>query len=155
MLAEIMTDFPERFENLGSVLVENPGGEPGVLTAEETWFHKGRVVIKFAGVDSIDAAERLRGCHLLIPAAERRRLRAGSYYFWELVGCRVLAGHDEKEVGEVTEVEPSGAGALLHVRGAKGEILVPFVEEICARIDLAARTILIHPPEGLLELNEA
>jgi 16S rRNA processing protein RimM len=156
VLAEILTDFPERFENLRRVLLEDPGRPPRSEVVEDAWFHKGRVVLKFAGVDSIEGAERLRGLHILIPSNERQQLPAGTYYHWELVGCKVIAtsGQEPKEVGTVEEVQPAGGAPVLRVEGAGGEVLIPLAQEICTKIDLENRKIFINPPSDLLELNE-
>jgi 16S rRNA processing protein RimM len=156
VVAELMTGSAERFAALRRVFVGEP---PRALELEHAWEHKGRVVLKFAGVDSIGAAETLRGLDVRVPAAERAPLEAGRYYVSDLVGCRVLVRHGEgrREIGTVTEVEPTGGADLLHVAPAeegKDEILIPLAEEICTEIDPAGRTIVINPPEDLLELNE-
>ena len=156
VLAEILTDLPERFESLEKVLLEDPGRPPRDEVLEDAWFHKDRVVLKFAGVDSIEGAERLRGLHILIPAKERQQLPAGTYYLWELVGCKVFAtsGREPMEIGTVEEVQPAGGAPVLRVEGARGEVLIPLAHEICTKIDVASKEIYIDPPADLLELNE-
>jgi 16S rRNA processing protein RimM len=156
--AEILTDFPERFENLRRAYLENPGGEPEVVQLENTWPHKGRIILKFSGVETISDAERLRGKLVLIPQDEKVKLPSGSYFVADLAGCRVLrkTGDSFEEVGTVTDVERTGGVDLLRVAPAgtsKSEKLIPLVETICTRIDIEARTIWIDPPEDLLELN--
>ena len=156
--AEILTDFPRRFEQLRSVLLEGPEGSTESVELEDAWLHKRQVILKFAGVDSISSAERLRGKHVLIPESQRVRLPAGTFYVWELEGCRVLRKTEsgDEEVGKITEVEPTGGAALLHVEkpeGRRRELLIPLAAEICKRIDTDAREIWIEPPEDLLELN--
>lgn len=77
------------------------------------------------------------------------------YYLIELHGCRVIWESQGKEIGTVVEVESTGGVDVLHVRRPDGnsEILIPLAQEICTRIDVASRTIVIDPPEDLLELN--
>jgi 16S rRNA processing protein RimM len=154
--AEILTDFPERFSCLRDVYVQQPSGPPQALRVENAWLHKGRVVLKFSGVDSIAQAETLRGLHVLIPREERIPLGAHQYYFWELEGCRVIIEREgtAREVGTVTSVEPTGGVDLLHVSTPRGEVLIPLAQDICKRIDTKTKTIVIDPPEDLLELNE-
>jgi 16S rRNA processing protein RimM len=173
--AEVLTDFPSRFSALRTAFLEEPGGEPDPVTVESAWLHKGRVILKFAGVDSIDDASRLRGWHVLLPRAERVALPDHHYYLWELQGCRVVRQLDgvAVEIGVVTEVQPTEGVSLLHVsptRKLKGteerdggasttgtpedEILIPLAQAICKRIDTGAKVIVIDPPEDLLELNE-
>jgi 16S rRNA processing protein RimM len=153
--AEIFTDFPARFEKLQGALLEAPGQAPRPVTVERAWPHKGRVILKLSGIDSIDSASRLRGLHLLIPWEQRTALPPHHYYLWELRGCRVIWERQGKEIGTVTDVEPTGGVAVLHVarREGKGEVLIPLAQEICTRIDPAGKTIVIDPPEDLLDLN--
>lgn len=154
--AEILTDFPERFRRLRGAFLEQPDGPPEAVSVENAWLHKGRVVLKFAGVDSIAQAETLRGQHVLIPRGERMLLGAHQYYLWELEGCRAVLERNgaAHEIGTVTRVEPTGGVDLLRIATPRGEVLIPLAQDICKRIDLEAKTILIDPPEDLLELNE-
>jgi len=153
--AEIITDFTARFEHLRGAFLEAPGQAPRHITVEHAWPHKGRVILKLSGIDSIEAASRLRGLHLLIPWEERTPLPPHHYYLWELRGCRVIWERQGKEIGTVSEVEPTAGAALLHVgrQGGRGEVLIPLAQEICTRIDTASKIIVIDPPEDLLELN--
>ncbi|MBZ5670204.1 MAG: ribosome maturation factor RimM [Acidobacteriia bacterium] len=153
--AEIFTDFPARFERLQSALLEAPGQAPRPVTVEYAWPHKGRVILKLSGIDSIESASHLRGLHLFIPWEQRTPLPPHHYYLWELRGCRVIWERQGKEIGTVTDVELTGGAALLHVarREGIGEVLIPLAQEICTRIDIASKTIVIDPPEDLLDLN--
>ena len=162
VIAEQLTDFPERFGGLRNVYLEAAEQPPTSMLLQSAWQHKGRIVLKFAGIESIEAASRLRNRHVLIPFEERVPLPEDSYYWSELVGCRiVLSAHNRvagvEEIGTITAVEPTGGVALLHVardaRG-KGELLIPFARAICKHIDPAARRIEIDPPEDLLGLND-
>ena len=80
-------------------------------------------------------------------------LGEGVYYQHQLVGCDVETVSGGR-IGQVSRVDGGAGGSLLAVRGARGEVLIPFARHICVDIDVAARRIRIDPPEGLLELNE-
>jgi len=155
VLAEILTDFPSRFSDLHRAFLDDPSHEPKVVAVEHTWLHKGKVVLKFAGIDSIDDAETLRGRYVLIPEAERVPLSDDQYYLWELTGCQVVveSGETRKPLGCVTEVERTGGVDLLHVSDDSREILIPFTQAICKRVDPEAKLIVIQPPDDLLDLN--
>jgi 16S rRNA processing protein RimM len=155
VLAEPLTDSSSRFQEVRQVFLENPGKAPHPIKVENVWPHKGRVVIKFSGIDSIDSASGLKGRHVLILAEERMPLPPNHYYLWELQGCRVVTerGGRRVEVGTVTEIEPTGGVDVLHVATSRGEVLIPLAQAICTKIDTEARTIFIDPPENLLELN--
>jgi len=156
--AQILTDFPDRFHQLRRVYIENPGKPPLELRLESAWPHKGRMVLKLAGVDSIDEAGRLRGLHVLIPFEERVPLADNSYYWSDLCGCSVVTGSPGAwtEIGIVKSVEPTPGAALLHVarKDSRGEVLIPLAEEICTRIDPGSKIIVVDPPADLLDLND-
>jgi 16S rRNA processing protein RimM len=153
--AEIFTDFASRFESLKTALLEAPGEAPRPVSVERVWPHKGRVILKFLGIDSIESASRLRGFHILIPWEERAPLPPHVYYLSELQGCSVVWERQGQVIGTVTEVEPTGGVHVLHVTrpDGEGEVLIPLAQEICTRIDPATKTIVIDPPEDLLDLN--
>ncbi len=153
--AEILTDFPARFDHLRHVFLEHPDRPPDSFRVESARMHKGRVILKFSGVDSIDGADRLRSLHVLIRREERTELCGHRYYVSDLVGCRVIAGQEgQRELGTVTSVEPTGGVDLLHVTRPDGrELLIPLAEAICTRIDTENRLIVVEPPEALLDLN--
>jgi 16S rRNA processing protein RimM len=155
VLAELLTDSSSRFQELRQVFLESPGKAPHPIKVENVWSHKGRVVIKFSGVDSIGSASGLRGRHVLILAEERVPLPPNHYYLWELHGCRVVAerGGRRVELGTVTDIEPTGGVDVLHVATSRGEVLIPLAQAICTKIDTEAKTIFIDPPEDLLDLN--
>ena len=155
-MADLLSDFPERFRRLGRVFVGRPGDPPEALDLENVWPHKGRLVLKFVGVDTIDEASRLRGRHVLIPLQERMPLPQHRYYVGDLKGCRVVIERQgaRREVGIVTDVEPTGGVDVLHVAAPDGEVLIPLAQAICVHIDPDAGEIIIDPPDDLLELNE-
>ena len=155
--ADILTDFPERLLDLERVFLRDADGATGPAEVENAWFHKGRIVIKFAGVDSIDQAEQLRSCEVLIPRTERAPLGEHQYWVSDLEGCKVLVERDGAtvEVGRVVGVDAAGGANVLRVESPRGEVLIPLAQEICTRIDTESKVIVINPPEDLLDLNRS
>ena len=154
------TSFPERFAERRELSGLAADGSRRELQLEEHWFHKGHVVLKFAGVESISDAERLAGMELQIPEEQRAELEAGAAYISELAGCevvnRTLAG--PVAIGTVAEVQfGAGEAPLLVVRhkidGREEEYLVPYTEAFLRKTDLPGRRIEMELPEGLLELQ--
>ena len=111
-----------------------------------------RWVVGFEGVTTVEEAEALRGIELRIPQDARMPLGPDEYYLYDLVGCAVLTVAGD-EVGRVQSVYTGAGGALLGVDRDGAEVLVPLVKSMCPEIDVAARRIVIDPPEGLLEVN--
>jgi 16S rRNA processing protein RimM len=149
LVADILTDFPERFEDLVDVTAVMPDASKRELKIEKHWFQSGRVVLKFEGVDSIETAESLRNADICIAESDAVKLDAGEYFDWQLAGCEVRT-LDGTVIGTVRELMRTGAGEILVVDGAK-EYLIPFAESICTEVDIEKKLIVVDPPEGLLE----
>ena len=151
VLAEIHTSFPERFAERRELSALAADGTRRELQLEEHWFHKGGVVLKFRGVESINDAELLAGMELQVPQEQRVELEAGTAYVSDLVGCEVW--NRGELVGLVADVQfGAGEAPLLVVKG-KQEYLVPYAEAFLKRTDLAGRRIEMELPEGLLEVQ--
>ena len=147
------TDFvDERFVSGATMWTRSDHGEEP-LTISSARVQNGRPVVGFAGFASIDDVERLSGLELRVPQESLQSLEDGAYYQHQLVGCSVkTVGGDQ--VGDVVRVDGGAGGSLLAIKSTRGEVLVPFAQHICVEVDVAARRIVIDPPEGLLELNE-
>jgi len=154
VLADLYTDFPDRFNQLREVwLVSNEGAHRQLMALEETWGHKGRIVLKFAGVDSISSAEPFRGYWVEIPADQAMPLPEGSYFDHDLIGCAVQ-DLSRNRVGIVSEVLHFAGNGQLVVKNLDREFLIPAVESICVKISIRDKQIVIDPPEGLLDLDK-
>ena len=152
LVADLLTDFPERFERISRLRGIGPGGEDKELQLESYWFQNDRVVLKFLGYDSIESADTLVGYELGLPEAERVQLSPDEFYDWELEGCSVELEHGSA-IGNVREVIRTGGVELLVVEDdTQREHLIPMAESIVIEIDLSRRKIVIDPPEGLLDL---
>ena len=188
---ELLTDFPERLTKLQEVFLGRVQGEssaakfvgafgasePTPMSVKSCWLsqnHRGQGVFHFAGVASINEAEKFRGLDVLLPFAQRVRLPAGQYFVADLIGCAVFeTGSGRPAVasspcsmasvpqwlGTVLDVQFPGEGQsvrgtpLLEVDTGQGQLLIPLAEDICKRIDAPARRIEVTLPEGLRELN--
>ncbi len=152
--AELLTDFPERFaerRRLFAMDSMDPAGRRE-LQVEAHWLHKGRVVLKFRGVDSIEQAQALAGCELQIPREERVPLPQNAAYVSDLIGCEVLdRGH---ALGAIAEVQfGAGEAPLLLVKAEAGEHLIPFAAEFVESVDLELRRVALRLPAGMLEIG--
>jgi 16S rRNA processing protein RimM len=178
--AKLFTDFPERLTKLKEIFVGRveDGAEPRCVGLQACWIsqnHRGQAVFHFAGVDSINDAEKFRGLDVLLPFEQRVGLPAGQYFVSDLIGCSVFETSSFSKSMDVTSSPCSLAEApallgsvrdvrfpgeefpgtpLLEVETAQGELLIPLADDICARIDTTARRIDVVLPEGLRELNE-
>ena len=173
LLAELFTDFPERFEEQTRVFLAPLGfeGEESEARAMEVmgfWLpvgkNQGRVVLQLAGIETISDAEAVAGLDVLVPREERLPLDDDSVYISELIGCTVYDG--TTAVGVVEDVQfattadgtrrLTDAAPLLEVRSLSGdEILVPFVKAFLVVVDTEAKRIEMNLPEGLVEVNRS
>jgi 16S rRNA processing protein RimM len=171
VLAELFTDFPERFEDQRRIFLAAPGfaREQAEARAAEVvayWLpvgkNEGRIVLQFAGIDTISDAESIAGLDVLIPREERLPLDEESVYISELIGCTVYDG--AKPVGLVEDVQFAmtadggrrldDAAPLLAVTSFDGdEVLIPFAKAFLVKVDTDAKRIEMTLPEGLIEVN--
>lgn len=149
MIAEILTDFPERFEKVSRITAVLSDGTTEELRLSNYWFQAGRVVLKFEAIDRIEDAERFRNADICVNESEAVDLESDEYFDWQLEGCRVETVEGET-IGIVTSVMRTGATEILVVAGEK-EFLIPFAEAICTEVDIENKRIVIDPPDGLLE----
>lgn len=150
VVADILTDFPERFEGLEGVTAVRESGERLELKIEKFWFQNNRLILKFAGFNSIESCETLRNVEICVPESEAVELEAGEYFDWELADCTVETQSGEP-LGKVREVVRTGGTELLVVVGETKEFLIPFANAICVEVDVEKKLIRIDPPDGLLE----
>jgi 16S rRNA processing protein RimM len=175
--AELLTDFPQRLTALREAFLSDDRrqAEPRQVAITACWLsqnHPGQAVFHFEGCSSINDAEKLRGQDVLLPIEQRVSLPAGHYFISDLIGCSVFECSREPSpvasspcsmstapalLGSVRDVQFTGEGVsgtpLLVVDAREGELLIPLAEDICTRIDTAARRIDVLLPEGLRELN--
>ncbi|MDI1241469.1 MAG: ribosome maturation factor RimM [bacterium] len=149
LVAEVLTDFPERFDGLKDATAVLPDGSRRELKIENVWFQNDRIVIKFAGVDSIEAGEELRDADICVPESDAVELGEGEFFDWQLEGCTAVTV-DSATLGMVKELLRTGGTEVLVIEGER-EYLVPFAESICIEVDIENKRIVIDPPEGLLE----
>jgi 16S rRNA processing protein RimM len=168
VFADVLTDFPEKFAERRQLWLlageaapqaaSAPAAEPRPVELIAHWPHKGGMVLHFAGVDSISAAEELAGLIVAIPRTERAPLAENEVYIDDLIGCTLLdvAGSEPVIVGAIEDVDRvAGPVALLVVQGAAGEVLIPFAKSYLKKIDLEGRRVEMALPEGLVDLNAA
>jgi len=176
ILAELLTDFPERFEDnpdvfLAAAEFRGAAREARPARVASFWLpvgrNQGRIVLHFAGSDSIREAETLCGLDVVIPASERRELDDDASYVSDLIGCALFdrAGSEPAvAVGVVTDVQfattPDGsrrleeAAPLLAVETGEGdEVLIPFVKAFLVSVDTEGRRIEMTLPHGLVDVN--
>jgi 16S rRNA processing protein RimM len=151
--AETHSDIPERFAAGMKLFALSKEDVRGELEVEDLWPHKGLLVLKFVGVDSISDAEVLIGSELQIPIADRAKLEQGWTYVSDLIGSTVL--DHGREIGRIEDVEfGAGEAPLLIVADDAGKKFdVPFAAAYLEGVDPTQRQVRMNLPEGMLEIN--
>lgn len=158
LIADILTDFPERFTERRHVWLLPPDAKaaPREAEIERHRLHKERIVLKFAAIDSISDATPFAGWKVAIPRNERAPLADDAVYVADLVGCHLI---DETnggiDLGPVLDVERGASGALdmLVLKTGEEELLVPFAKAYLIALDLSARVLRMQLPAGLTAIN--
>ncbi|WP_260740080.1 ribosome maturation factor RimM [Tunturiibacter lichenicola] len=173
VLAELFTDFPERFEEQTRVFLAPTGfkGEEAKARLAEVvsfWLpvgkNDGRIVLHFAGVDTISDAESIAGQDVIVPREERLPLDDESVYISELIGCTVYDGTMSIGVVEDVQFATTADGArrltdaapLLAVASRDGdEVLIPFAKAFLVKVDTEGKRIEMTLPDGLVDVNRS
>jgi len=149
---EVHSDVPNRFRERMHLWSLAEDGSPRELEIEDLWPHKGQLILKFVGIDSISKAEELAGCELQVPGEQRAQLEPGWNYLSDLIGCTVFDG--DRELGNIGEVRfGAGEAPLLVVKAGSKEYEIPYAEAYLQQVDLSHKQIRMSLPEGLLEVN--
>jgi len=149
---ELYTDFPERFAAGVKIFL---GSELEEVTIRQVRPHKGHLLLMLNGIDERTAAEALRGLWLFVDEADAIELEEGEYWIHDIIGLQVET--DEGSVlGQVTDVLPTGANDVYIIRPAQGvnrdqEILLPAIADVILAVDVAAGTIQVRVPDGLID----
>jgi 16S rRNA processing protein RimM len=148
VLVAPVTDFPDHLLTLDEAVVVSGGTATAVRVEAARTFRTG-VLMKFSGIDSRPAAERLRGATVRIPAAKTIPLPAGEFYVFDIVGLEVRTPEGER-VGEVTDVLRTGSNDVYVVRPAQGpEILLPAVDTCICEVDVPGGRLVARLPEWM------
>src|SRR5262249_33746233 len=175
--AELLTHFPERLRTFRALFPSNSKSAPRSFQLKSFWEdrnHPGFGVFHFEGISSINEAEKLRGLEIQIPFEQRVSLPAGKYFVTDLIGCSVFElpsappqvssspcslAEAPALLGSVRDVffpgESQPGTPLLAIDTSSGELLIPLAEDICKKIDVAARRIEVLLPEGLRDPDKA
>src|SRR4029078_11877507 len=133
IVAELLTDFPDRFEDVEELVVVSPRRERKTGHLEDHWFQNDRVILKVAGYDDVETAKELVGFEFAVPEQDRVPLPADHYYDWELEGCTVKVGAES--IGTVKSVLKTGGAEILVVTDdSNKERLIPFADSIVVKV---------------------
>jgi 16S rRNA processing protein RimM len=133
----------------GKLLTLRQKGKPVVtLAIESARPHKRGILLALEGITSIDAAKEWVGYELCIDKATLPELETGTYYWHQIIGLEVFTV-DNRRIGKVAAIFPTGSNDVYVVRDGKKEVLIPAIDSVVADIDLAHNVLRVDLPEGL------
>ena len=146
--AQIITSFPEHFEQLAHIYIEQDDFVK--YDVEDSRLSNKFVFIKFKRVQSRDEAEKLRDKYLYIPDEELYPLQDDEFYHHQLKGLKVY-DQDNSYLGVVKDIETYPLNDFLSVESEnKQNYLIPIVKDFIKEIDIKSQKVTIHVVEGLL-----
>jgi len=143
-----LTDDISRFEKLKEVYVEENDGLVK-YKVESIKFLRSTAAVKLEGIDSEQAANKLRGSYIKVDRKSAVKLPKDSYFICDLIGLEV---YDEKGllIGTVKDVLQTGSNDVYVIESSGKDILIPALKDIVKKIDLENKKILVEMPEGLI-----
>lgn len=150
MKIEPMTDFPERFKDLGRVYLVSPAGKEIVCEVKSVRYAGEALLIVFEGYDSPEKARALNGWFVKVPREEVVPLPEGRYYRYELIGMEVLSEGGEK-LGAIVDIFETGSNDVYVMKRGSQEVYLPATKEVIKRIDRKAKQMVIHLMDGLMD----
>jgi 16S rRNA processing protein RimM len=147
---ESLTDHPERFSKLRRVTLTSPRGESRECAVRSVRYMDGDPVVQLEGYENPEKARELNGWLLQIPREETVPLPEGQYYWFELIGMEVVSEAGET-LGTITDIFETGSNDVYVVKAGKKEVYLPATKEIIRQVDRAAKRMVIHVMDGLLD----
>ncbi len=142
-------DFPNEYQNLESVFLEQQGNLVPLFISS-IQINKGKALVHFEDIDSIEGAKVLIKSKLFLPLSQLPKLENGQYYFHDLVNCVVYEG--SSRLGLIKEVIDLNGNQLISVDMEGKEILIPLKDEILTTVDIPAEKVSVNLPDGLLDI---
>ena len=144
---QVWCDSPEQFAGFRHLYWDDAGRQPVSFKARP---HKQMALVKLEGVDTVEAAQVLRGRMLYV---DRRdiKLPRGSYLVQDLIGLAVVDADTGETYGTLTDVSQTGANAVYHMTTPRGEVLIPAIPDVIVSIDTKRDILRLRPMKGLFD----
>ena len=112
----------------------------------ETVLQGSTLLIRFAGIDNPEAAEKLKGAQIIAGREYAAPLKEGEYYVEDLKGLEVV-NPEGKVLGHIVDLVEGGGGELAELKLLSGEVrYAPFRNEFFGDVDLERGRIALNEP---------
>ena len=143
------TDDIKKFSNLKTIYIKTKSGLTE-FKIEQVRYVKNMVMLKLAGIDTVEEAEKYRNLYIKILRDQEEELEAGSYYVVDILGCKVNTDANQ-ELGKIVDVFQTGSNDVYVVKDEQGkQILLPAIKQVMKNVDIKNKIITVHLLEGLV-----
>ena len=143
------TDDIKKFSNLKTIYIKTKSGLTE-FKIEQVRYVKNMVMLKLAGIDTVEEAEKYRNLYIKILRDQEEELEEGSYYVVDILGCKVNTDANQ-ELGKIVDVFQTGSNDVYVVKDEQGkQILLPAIKEVIKNVDIKNKIITVHLLEGLV-----
>jgi 16S rRNA processing protein RimM len=146
----LSTGSPGRLKGLKEVFLGESAADCEPLEIEEVTAGLRNTLVKFRGVNDRTSAEPLVGRYLFVEESRTVKLKKGSYFVHDIIGCSVVTA-DGTLIGEVENVYKFPGQDVWAIRRGAASDMIPAVKEFIKEVDLAHRRIVVQLIDGLLE----
>ena len=143
------TDDIKKFSNLKTIYIKTKNDLVEFKT-EQVRYVKNMVMLKLAGIDTVEEAEKYRNLYIKILRDQEEELEEGSYYVVDILGCKVNTDANQ-ELGKIVDVFQTGSNDVYVVKDEQGkQILLPAIKDVIKNVDIKNKIITVHLLEGLV-----
>ena len=143
------TDDIKKFSNLKTIYIKTKSGLTE-FKIEQVRYVKNMVILKLAGIDTVEEAEKYRNLYIKILRDQEEELEEGSYYVVDILGCKVNTDANQ-ELGKIVDVFQTGSNDVYVVKDEQGkQILLPAIKQVIKNVDIKNKIITVHLLEGLV-----
>ena len=143
------TDDIKKFSNLKTIYIKTKSGLTE-FKIEQVRYVKNMVMLKLAGIDTVEEAEKYRNLYIKILRDQEEELEEGSYYVVDILGCKVNTDANQ-ELGKIVDVFQTGSNDVYVVKDEQGkQILLPAIKQVIKNVDIKNNIITVHLLEGLV-----
>lgn len=143
------TDDIKKFSNLKTIYIKTKSGLTE-FKIEQVRYVKNMVMLKLAGIDTVEEAEKYRNLYIKILRDQEEELEEGSYYVVDILGCKVNTDANQ-ELGKIVDVFQTGSNDVYVVKDEQGkQILLPAIKQVIKNVDVKNKIITVHLLEGLV-----
>lgn len=141
---QLLSESPDRFENLEEVFLENRGAYSR-YGVKSSCIRQDSAYIMLEGVADRNIAESLRGHYLCVKREDAIALPEGRYFIFDLIGCKVEDSNG-RHLGILREVLQHGSADVYVIKPESKScsgLMVPALKRLLKSVDVGNKLIVL------------